>query len=101
MSELWNALVKRLVDWIAPKPPAQIIQIPAPPILRPGICECEHERCAHEFGKGKCRACYPADKEWPDGAECACQIFILDEDSDDDHQPESPSPEELERLFKR
>jgi hypothetical protein len=67
--------------------------------LKPGLCECKHERSCHELGKGECHAEYPPDEEWPHGARCACQIFILDRDDDDKDEPKTPSPEELERLY--
>ena len=74
-------------------------------ILTPGMCECEHERCCHDHGKGRCRVSYPPDKEWPEGAECACQIFILDRDSGDGEgtpsTPVDPEVAELERMVSR
>jgi hypothetical protein len=102
--DLWKALVARLVYWLTPKPPVPpppvIMQAPEPP-LKPGICECEHERSTHVGGKGKCCAEYPPDKEWPRGAQCACQLFILNDDDDGDDDPETPSPAELEWLYQR
>jgi len=68
-----------------------------------GDCECGHSRCCHENGKGRCHVHYPADKEWPNGAQCACQVFIRDDDYEDDDTPETPiDPEvaELERMVK-
>ena len=70
-------------------------------ILRPGTCECEHMRCAHEKGKGMCHAQFPPDEESPEWTECACQIFILDDDGDDDPDPETPTPSELLELYQR
>lgn len=106
MSELWKAFVARVVYWLTPKPyvppPAPIILAPEPP-LKPGICECGHKRCHHIGGKGECVcALYGPDaahKEWWGG--CACRVFILDEDDDDEEEPETPSPEELERMYSR
>lgn len=92
MKQLWNALIARLVYWLIPKPrvdpPAPI---PDPP-LKPGTCECDHKRCHHVGGKGQCTVAYPVDKEWPNGAICACMIFILDKDNDNGDEPETPSP---------
>jgi hypothetical protein len=106
MKALWNALIARLVYWITPKPPvidpAPIIKVQAPePPLKPGICECEHDRCYHVGGKGKCTVEYPKDEEWPNGAICSCVVFILDDDNDDDNEPETPTPSELEKLYQR
>lgn len=83
--------------WDKFRKPAQPAQ---PEYLRPGTCECGHDRCSHVDGKGKCCAGFPADKEWPDGADCACQIFIRDDDDGPDGAPEAPSPTELEKLYK-
>lgn len=72
--------------------------------LTPGVCECEHDRCCHVNGRGKCQVCYPPDKEWPTGAQCACQIFILDRDNDDgDEAPDPIDPEvaELNKLMEK
>lgn len=70
--------------------------------LTPGFCECDHERCMHYGGKGKCTVGYPPDAEWPNGATCACMIFILDKDNggDDEPRPEPADPEvtELKRI---
>jgi hypothetical protein len=48
---------------------------------------------------------YPADKEWPHGAVCACEIFILDKDNGgDDNTPDvptDPAVRELERMLKK
>ncbi len=75
--------------------------------LKPGVCECDHLRCCHEKGKGACRVGFePRSEENPSNewTECACQIFILDEDHDDgDDQPNIPiDPEvaELQRMIK-
>lgn len=67
--------------------------------LKPGICECGCNRSTHVNGKGKCCAEYPPDSEWPNGARCACQVYIRDEDNDGGDEPEVPSPSELERIF--
>jgi hypothetical protein len=101
MNRLLKAFLARLVHWVTPKPPRPIImQEPEPP-LRPGTCECDHERCCHIDGKGKCKAEFPPDKEWPRGAYCACEIFILDKDNGSDGTPQTPSPSELEELWKK
>lgn len=82
---------------------------PEPEPLAPGLCECGHVRCAHIDGKGKCNVSYPHDEQWPNGAKCACQIYIFDPDADDDddddddednpeNQP-TPDPSELEPLW--
>jgi hypothetical protein len=105
MKELWKALIARLVYWLTPKPPVPpppvIVQAPEPPIM-PGICECGHIRCLHVGGKGKCAKSYPPSDKWPTGAICACQMFIKNNDDDDgEDEPETPSPEELERLYQK
>jgi hypothetical protein len=72
--------------------------------LTPGTCECGHLRCCHVAGSGVCSVGYPADKEWPDGAVCACKIFILDpnaDEDDDEETPETPSPLDLEELYRK
>jgi len=100
MKVLWNAFVARLTYWLTPKPPAPVIvQAPEPP-LKPGVCECEHDRCNHVGGKGKCTVAYPADLEWPDGAICSCEIYIRDDDNDDGDEPETPTPSELQKLYR-
>lgn len=74
----------------------------------PGICQCGHLRCFHEQATGRCHVGYPKNSKWPNGSQCACQIFILDpnadidDDDDDDDRPEdypTPSPTELEKIF--
>jgi hypothetical protein len=73
--------------------------------LKPGTCQCGHERCHHMEGKGKCSVAYRHDSDgirWG----CACQIYIPRRDKGYvDPPPSSPSPsgevEELERLMKR
>ena len=107
MKQLWNALIARLVYGLTPKPPvppeprpAPVIQAPEPP-LKPGVCECEHIRCIHIGGKGQCTKGYPKSDEWPDGAICACEIFIPKKDDPPDPQPETPSPSELEELYRK
>jgi len=78
---------------------------PEPP-LKPGVCECGHRRCNHVAGKGKCSCaiCKPDDKHTEYWGLCACQTFILDkeeDDDDDEEEPETPSPEELERMYQK
>ena len=66
-------------------------------VLRPGLCECTHNRSSHENGKGKCHA---TEDDWPDGSSCACQIYIrAEDDNDGDVQPETPSLSELEKMY--
>lgn len=87
-----------MIKWIA----QLFTRKPAEP-LKPGICECGHERCCHERGIGRCTVGYPADNEWPDGAQCACKVYIFDpdaDDGDDDGLP-APSPDELESLYSK
>jgi len=83
------------------KPKPEDSPKPLEEIMRPGLCECEHERCCHENGKGRCHAEFPPDEEWPKGAWCACQIFIRDDSDETNPQPETPSPAELEKLYTR
>ncbi len=75
--------------------------------LKPGICECDHERCHHVGGKGKCRVDVTEEtpKELRDQFPqmcwtCACQIFILDEDGGSDKPPETPIDPEIVELKK-
>jgi hypothetical protein len=58
--------------------------------LIPGRCECGHSRCDHVAGNGECKAAFPADAEWPNGADCSCQIYIRD----------TRDIQELERMVK-
>ena len=97
MKQLWNALIARLVWILTPRPKPD----PLPDeVLKPGICECDHARSSHVGGKGQCTVEYPPDEEWPRGAKCACEIFILDDDDDEgDDEPETPSPSELEKML--
>jgi hypothetical protein len=85
--------------------PAEVPQPSEKADLKPGTCECDHMRCVHVGGTGRCTVGYPPDKEWPEGALCACQVFILDDDDDsDDDTPEAPPDDpdvaELERMLK-
>lgn len=107
MKALLDAFIARLTYWLTPKPPTLpappapiVVQAPPPP-LRPGICECSHIRSIHVEGKGVCTRGYPKSKEWPDGARCACQIFIpkKNDPGDDAPAPPTPSAEELERMI--
>jgi hypothetical protein len=107
MRELWKAFLARLVYWLTPKPvipPTVVVQAPEPP-LKPGNCECDHMRCSHVEGKGKCTVMYAPKSEhnhsdvW---TKCACNVYIPDDDDDDsDDDPETPSPSELERLYRK
>lgn len=76
-----------------------------PEPLKPGICECGHRRCYHVKGSAACTVGFPAKEGWPNGSSCACEIFILDPDGDDDddegYDDPTPSPEELEKLYRR
>lgn len=69
--------------------------------LKPGRCECGHGRSVHVRGKGRCREEFPPDQEWPDGAACACQIYIPDDDDQggDEDDGKTPSPDELKKLL--
>ena len=72
--------------------------------LKPGVCQCSHNRSTHVGGKGKCKGEFPPDEEMNYWTDCACQIFILDKDNGGDDTPEpSPDPavKELERMLKR
>jgi hypothetical protein len=109
MKALWNALIARMVYWLTPKPPvvlsAPIVQVQAPdPPLKPGVCQCSHQRCAHISGKGKCYAQYKPhskDNDTDGWLHCGCQIYIPKKDDPPDAQPETPAPsaDELERMF--
>jgi hypothetical protein len=90
MKQLWQSLIERLVYWITPTP----IEI-----LKPGTCECEHMRCSHKNGRGKCSGQWPPDEQTAAWTECSCLLFILDEDGDNEDDPETPSPHELERML--
>jgi hypothetical protein len=79
----------------APKPPSLS--------LKPGYCECGHERCMHTAGSGACGVGFPPDEHKKEWTSCACAIYIYDpdEDGDDDDTPEpepDPSVKELERI---
>lgn len=102
MKSLWGALIARLVYWITPKPyVAPPAPIPEPP-MKPGKCECGHLRSSHVGGKSACTLAWPPNEEWPTGSHCSCQVFIPYKDSDGgEGEPETPSPEELERLFQK
>lgn len=69
--------------------------------LRPGYCECEHARCSHVGGKGECKGQWPPDEEAKEWTDCACQIFIRDDDDSDGDEPVVPTPEEMEKMFNR
>jgi len=78
--------------WSKPKEP-----------LKPGICECGHARCLHKKGTGRCNKNWgPSDKHLGYLSVCACEIYIpKKDDNDDDPQPDTPSPSELEALYQR
>jgi hypothetical protein len=107
MRELWNALIARLVYGLTPKPPvpppAPIVQAPEPP-LKSGVCMCSHQRCTHENGKGRCHGQFKPNTEHNDTdgwLHCGCQIYIPKKDDPPDPQPETPSPSELEELYRK
>ena len=93
MSRFWRALKARVNRWSAENVVAQDNDL-----WRPGLCECEHERCAHVGGKGQCSVAFPPDKEWP-GSRCACQVYIRDNGDFGSGTIPTPSPAELERMF--
>ena len=95
MGELWKAFVARLVYLLTPKP------VVPTEMLKPGICECEHDRCVHKNGRGKCCGHWPPDKETNYWTDCSCQLFIPEKDDDAADSPETPSPSELEKLWQR
>ncbi len=75
--------------------------------LTPGICECDHERCNHVDGRGKCQVDVTDEtpKELLDRFPsqtwtCACQIYIPDKDGGDDNPPETPIEPEIVELKK-
>lgn len=71
---------------------------PQPAELKPGCCECTHQRCCHERGKGRCHAIEP---EWVEkGFICACQIFIPKKDDGGGDAPQVPVDPELAELRK-
>lgn len=69
--------------------------------LRPGLCECEHDRSAHVGGKGRCKGSFAPDEETDYWTGCSCQIYIRDDEGGDDPIPETPTPAELEKLYGR
>jgi hypothetical protein len=83
-------------------------QPPEPEFLKPGECECGHGRCYHRNGKHECGVAITTDshdKDLPksEWGECACKLYIPDDDGGDDDAPDVPvDPEvaELERMIK-
>jgi len=75
MGELWKAFVARLVYLLTPS--------------------------VHKNGRGKCCGHWPPDKETNYWTDCSCQLFIPEKDDDAADSPETPSPAELERLWKK
>lgn len=104
MKQLWQTLIARLVYWLTPKPsvvpPAPIMQTPEPP-LKAGICECTHLRCSHIEGRGRCSLVFEPSEKFPRGSFCSCQVFIPRKDNYGENEPETPSPEELEKLYQK
>jgi hypothetical protein len=89
------------------KPEPIAMPVPEPKPLRPGICECDHMRCCHVGGSGRCQVGYPPnseDNKTSEWSHCACQVFILDDDDDDgDDEPSvpvDPDVAELEKMMK-
>ena len=104
MRELWKAFIARLIYVLTPKPPAvpqaTVVEVP----MKPGTCECSHDRCHHIGGKGHCAVGYEPNSEENNTGKwqyCACQIFIRDDDDDEDDEPETPTPSELERMYSK
>lgn len=80
----------------------QPIPVPEPPELKPGECECGHQRCSHLAGKARCLGMFPPNTfdgitEW---THCSCQIYIRKEERDPGgDQTPTPTPAELEKLY--
>ena len=72
--------------------------------LKPGICECDHNRCYHEKGVGRCHVNmdHTHKKEDLQGIHwrCACEIYIRKSDSGGDNPPEIPDDPEVVELKK-
>lgn len=70
--------------------------------LKPGYCECGHLRCSHKNGREECHGQWAPDEKQDKWRGCSCQIFIIDEDEEDDEGPEeTPTPQDLERLYQK
>lgn len=68
--------------------------------LKPGKCECDHHRCAHKNGKGRCAGGWPPDQETDYWTGCSCQIYIpKKDDGGGENTVPTPTPAELEKLF--
>jgi hypothetical protein len=73
-------------------------------------CQCGHERCYHEHGKGRCHVDMTDEASDEDKARnphgywiCACQAYIPDRGGDDDNgkpgTPVDPEVEELNKMY--
>lgn len=60
--------------------------MPTPQPMKPGKCECTHNRSSHENGTGKCVV------RTAEYAQCACQIYIADVNGRD------PELEQLRKI---
>lgn len=87
---MWKALVARIIHCLTPGVEEN---------LTPGVCMCRHSRNGHVKGKYSCKVQNPPDQEFHYWSDCACQIYIKDEDEGGEDTP-TPSPDELERMFK-
>jgi ferredoxin-thioredoxin reductase catalytic subunit len=92
MRKLWKSFLNWLTYIFTPEDLSN---------LRPGNCECDHNRSSHIKGKWECKASIPPDEEFNEWTECACQIYIEDKDNDNGDNDNTPSPEELEKLYTR
>ena len=70
--------------------------------LRPGMCQCGHQRCSHVEGRRECKVQFtPAENGGLGWTRCACQTYIRDRD-DNGGEPSgdpTPSPQELEKML--
>ena len=92
MRRIWEALILRIISWLTPNIPED---------LDDDMCQCDHERCAHDKGRYKCHVEYPPDREWTSGAKCVCKFFVRRSKGKETIQPKTPSDKELEELYKK
>lgn len=83
-----------------------VFRIPFPPAkeFSNDLCVCDHTRNTHTKGVGNCHAWEDSKGEdrvrFPAGFKCSCQVFIKRGNGYQD-SPETPSPEELEKLYQK
>ena len=79
-------VLKMLVEACSKQPP-----------IKNGVCVCGHNRNVHQDGHDRCRVSNGISEKFPDGSNCACDIYI--EKTEAPKPPEDKVAKELERMI--